>query len=75
MEDYTWITTTPMATNTDTMENFLDNHFYERFSEKAQVLEDNESYIEVEDNGKRYGVHASGNGDFCNHRIRIEELT
>ena len=75
MEDYRFTTNTPLGTNEETMEVFLDDHFYKSFDSKAQVLTDEGPYVEVENGkGELYGVHASGDGDFVSHRIRFELL-
>lgn len=78
MEDYTFSTKEPMATNSDTMAEFLntDEHFYQRFNRGSEILLDEGTYAEVENgDGKKYAVLASGDGDFYNHRIRFELLT
>jgi len=76
MEDYTWVTTVALATNEDTMNDFIDNHLYEHCGESYEVVYEDGTYVEIQDdNGTLYGVHASGNGDFCSHRVSFEELT
>jgi len=77
MEDYTWETKEPMPKNSDTMADFLnsDKHFYSRFNNNAQITVEDGTYAEVENgDGKKYAVHAGGNGDFYNHKVRFEEL-
>lgn len=75
MEDYRFTTKTPLATNEETMHAFLDDHFYERFDSEAQVIIDDGTYVEVENgDGKQWALHASGDGDFVNHRIRFEPI-
>lgn len=78
MEDYFWETKEAMPTNSDTMADFLnsDKHFYSRFNVEAQFLNEDGSYAEVDNgDGKKYAIHASGNGDFFNHKVRFENLT
>ena len=66
----------PLATNADTMDWFSNEHFYEVFDEDAIFTEDDGSYAEVLDgNGQKWGLHASGDGDFVSHRIRFEALS
>ena len=75
MEDYTWITTEAMATNTDTMNDFIDNHMAEHCGSDYEVVHEDGTYVEIQnDKHILYGVNASGNGDFCSHRVRFEEL-
>lgn len=77
MEDYRFSTAVPLSTNEDTMAEFLDNdiHFCERFNKDAAVVVNDGTYAEIQDaDGKRYAVHAGGDGDFLNHRIRFELL-
>ena len=74
MEDYIFITEHPLATNSETMTVFMEDHFYEVFDSKAQVLELDGTYAEVESDNKTYAVHAGGNGNFTSHRIRFEIL-
>ena len=78
MEDYRFSTTESMPTNSDTMAYFLNdnNHFYSRFDDDAQITFEDGSYAEVENgNGEKYAVHAGGDGDFYNHRIKFEALS
>tara|TARA_R110000851_G_C12825344_1_gene540059 strand:+ start:54 stop:284 length:231 start_codon:yes stop_codon:yes gene_type:complete len=76
MENYLFTTENPIGTNEETMTKFLDDHFYNVFDEKAQVLEDEGTCIEVQNgDGKLWRVHAGGDGDFRNHKIRFESLT
>lgn len=75
MKDYTWITQEAMATNTDTMNDFIDNHMAEHCGADYEVVCDDGSYCEIQnDRHQLYGIHASGNGDFCSHRVRFEKL-
>ena len=75
MEDYTWNTNEAMATNTDTMNDFIDNHMAEYCGVDYEVVHEDGAYVEIQnDKHILYGVHASGNGDFCSHRVKFEEL-
>ena len=74
MEDYTWETEDELNTNTDTMNDFIDNHM-EDYCKDYDVVHTDGSYVEIQDSkGVLYGVHASGNGDFSSHRVRFEHL-
>ena len=76
MEDFRFTTKEPLATNADTMDWFSNEHFYEVFDEDAIFIEDDGSYAEVLDGkGQKWGLHASGDGDFTSHRIRFEALS
>jgi hypothetical protein len=75
MKDYTFTTKEPLVTNSDTMNSFANDHFYKVFDKDAVFTEDDGSYAEVLDgNGVKWGLHASGDGDFISHRIRFEQL-
>ena len=75
MKDYTWNTTEAMATNTDTMNDSIDNHMVVYCESDYEVVHKDGAYVEIQnDNHILYGVHASGNGDFCSHRVRFEKL-
>ena len=76
MEHYLWETDEPLSTNEDTMTDFIDNHMQGYFGKILKVVYDDGTYIEVRnDDGIIYGIHASGNGDFFNHKVSIELLT
>ncbi len=71
MEDYRWTTEESMATNTDTMNNYIENEMDESW---VLIFEDG-SYCEVvTGDGQELELHASGDGDFNNHRIRFERI-
>lgn len=75
MEDFRFTTTNPHSTNEETMQEFLYEHFYERFCIESLILVNDGSYAEVQDRKDRlWAVHASGDGDFTSHRIRFELL-
>lgn len=78
LEDYRFSTTEPLPTNTDVMTEFLNDskHFYSVFDREAEIIVEQGTYAEVENkDGKKYAVHAGGDGDFLNHRIRFELLS
>ena len=70
--EYTWTTDSPHYDNSETMQDFMDNHLGEAFEGDFKVIYQEDSYAEVED---EYGIirelYASGNGDSNNHTIRI----
>lgn len=69
-ETYCYSTDFEHETNEYTMHDFLENEL----PYKWDVLVQDGTYAEIEFEGKRYGVHASGNGDFKNHKIEFEKL-
>jgi hypothetical protein len=71
MEDYTWFTENPHLNNEETMNDFINNHLYERF----EVIYEDRTMVEIiDENGNQYECHASGNGDFNNHKITFKEI-
>lgn len=76
MEDFRFTTKEALATNSDTMDWFANEHFYEVFDEDTIFIENDGSYAKVLDcNGKKWALHASGDGDFTHHRIIFEGLS
>jgi len=76
MENFTFSTELSLATNEETMNYFIDNYLYEHCGEGYEVVYKDGTYVEIQDdNGTLYGVDASGNGDFCNHKIEFKELS
>jgi hypothetical protein len=72
IEDFIFTTKEPLATTSDSMDWFSNEHFYDVFDEDAIFIEADGSYAEVLDgNGKKWALHASGNGDFTSHRIKF----
>ena len=64
-----WSTEKAHSDNTETMQDFLDNHL----DPDLEIIYQCGSYAEVIDkNGCHYSLHASGNGDFNNHLVRFE---
>ena len=75
MKDYTWTTEQPMSTNTDSMNDFIDNHLYEYCGSDYEVVYEDGTYIEVQNNeGLLYSVSVFGNGDFFSHIATFEPL-
>ena len=75
MDNYYWETELPLATNELTMQDFIDNHMNEYCGEDFEVVHWDGTYVEIQDdNGTLYGVSASGNGDFCNHKIEFNQI-
>ncbi len=69
MKSITWKTEEPHSTNNDTMNDYLENH------NTLDITMVDGTYAEGVDNkGAKYAIHASGNGDFFNHRIDFELL-
>lgn len=70
METYYWTTETFHANNNVTMDDYLDNHL----DENSEVLVVDGTYAEIESNGVKYEVHASGDGNSFNHKVEFIEL-
>ena len=70
MEDFIWTTSYYHPNNTFTMNEYLDEHLPDEY----ECFFQDDSYAEIHHkvSGKIYGLHASGNGDSFNHRIRFE---
>ena len=76
MENFYWETELPLATNEDTMHDFIDNHLKEYCGEEYEIIHHEGTYAEIENHeGTTYGVHASGNGDFCTHKVEFDKLS
>ena len=70
---YYWQTEEPLSTNEYTMHDFIDNHLdFDNFD----LTNHDGTYAEIKNRktGKEYEVHASGNGDFCNHKVEFREI-
>ena len=75
MKDYTWETTEALSTNEGTMNDFINNHLDGHCGKEYEVVYEDGTYVEIQNEaGTLYGVHASGNGDFCSHKVTFEEL-
>ena len=70
-ETFYWSTDYDHDDNETTMCEFLDYYLPEEY---AVTFVDG-TYVEIiSPDGVEYGVHASGNGDFYNHKIEFEEI-
>ena len=73
MKDFTFTTEQALHTTSETLHYFLDVYFYEVFDYEAQLIHEDGSYAEVEGgDGKKWAVHAMGDGDFISHRVKFE---
>lgn len=73
MKDFIFETKHPLSNNSETMAYFLNEKFYEVFDKESYIYDENGSFATVRNGeGKLFGCHASGNGDFCNHKITFE---
>lgn len=71
MENYYWTTEESISTNELTMCDYLDNHLDEEF----EVTLQEGTYAEIKsEDGREYEVHASGNGNFMNHKVHFVEI-
>ena len=70
-ETFYWSTTYYHANNQTTMSEFLEYYLPEEY----EVIFVDGTYAEItsEDNCTFYEVHASGNGDFYNNKIKFKE--
>ena len=76
METFYWNTELPLATNTDTMNDFLDNYLERHCGSDYKIIKQDGTYAEIENSeGTTYAVHAGGDGDFVSHRVRFEALS
>jgi len=64
-----WQTDEPHSDNTITMSEYINDMTL------LDITLIDGTYAEgVDCKGQRYGIHASGDGDFCNHKIEFELL-
>ena len=70
MEDYTWSTDYAHSDNTETMNDYLQNHL----PDGAEVLYHEGTYAEILYNYEKYEVHSSGDGDFKHHRVSFKNV-
>ncbi len=70
MEDFIWSTENSHSNNIETMDDYINNHLSDNF----ECFFQDGSYAEITDlsNGNIWGCHASGRGDFNNHKVRFE---
>lgn len=69
VDDFTWESDNPHSDNSYTMEEYLNDHLPDKFD----IIYHDGSYAEILDrnSGEKYEVHAGGDGDFNNHRIKF----
>lgn len=69
-ETYYWQTEIEHRDNIHTLTAYLDWHLPDNF----EVVEHEETFAIIKDkkDGVNYGVYASGNGDFFNHKVEFE---
>jgi hypothetical protein len=70
METFRWKTDYYHADNNTTMLEYLDLFLPE---DAIEIMVDG-TYAEIERDGVKYAVHASGDGDSFNHKVEFEEL-
>lgn len=70
MKDFIWNTPHEHSNNTVTMNEYLEEHLPEEF----ECFFQDGAYAEIQhkETGKIYAIHAGGDGDYFNHRIRFE---
>ena len=67
METIYWKTEKPHSTNSETMADYLENE------NMLDILMVDGSYAEGKNcKGEIYEIHASGDGDFCNHKVEFK---
>lgn len=72
-EFYHWETDEAQTTNEITMHDFIDNELPDDIYE---VYLHDGTYAEIQEieSGMCWAVHASGNGDFCNHKVQFDAI-
>lgn len=70
MDTYYWRTEEPHSDNTETMGNYLDEHL----PDDATIVLQDESYAEIRIGFQTFACRASGDGDFCWHKVQFELL-
>jgi hypothetical protein len=69
MDTIYWSTEEPLNTNDDTMQDYLEN------INMLDILLVQGTYAEgINAKGEKYEIHASGDGDFCNHKIEYKRI-
>ena len=73
MQNFNWETETSHSDNTETMNDYLENHLPAEF----HILMQDGTYADIQSvhNAEIYRVHASGDGDFTHHSVRFEMLS
>jgi cupin superfamily acireductone dioxygenase involved in methionine salvage len=68
---YTWKTEEELSTNSFVMADFIEYHLHEDWD----VTYHDGTYAEVRSpDGDFYELHASGNGDFYNHKVEFIKM-
>lgn len=72
METFYWYTEQPHSDNNETMTDYLDNHLPLEFT----IVYQDGTMAEVRNSetGEIFEAHASGNGDFFNHKVEFNAL-
>ncbi|MCD6347650.1 MAG: hypothetical protein J7L96_09550 [Bacteroidales bacterium] len=71
IDTYFWETDEPLATGAETMDDYLEYHM----PNENELLMVDGTYAEIKDeDGNKFAVHASGNGDFCHHKVEFESM-
>jgi hypothetical protein len=69
METVYWCTEEPLDTTSDTMQDYLEN------INMLDITYVSGSYAEGSNNlGIGYEMYASGDGDFCNHKVEFKMI-
>lgn len=71
-DTFYWSTTYDHPNNQTTMTEFLEYYLPEEYT--VTYVDGTYAEITKEGTAETYGVHASGNGDFYNHKIEFEEI-
>lgn len=69
METYYWNTENHHCDNSETMNDYLENHL----PDNSEVTAQDGTYAEIIiESGEKYGVFSSGCGDSFNHKVEFE---
>lgn len=69
MEDITWSTEEPLNSNSDVMQDYLEN------INMLDITYIDGTYAEgMNCKGEKYEIHAGGDGDFFNHKIEFKRI-
>ena len=75
MEDFKWKTNESHSNNSVTMDDFFNSHIESHCGTDYNIVYEDGSYAEIVNSKKEhYAIHASGDGDFFNHKIEFEKL-
>lgn len=70
METFYWKTEKPHADNNETMNEYLNEYLPLEF--KVTYQDGTMAEIKNDETGEVYEVHASGDGDFFNHKVEFK---